>query len=120
LLIAGGIGITPIRALLEELTGPTIVIYRVKSTADAVLLSELEGLAAQSGAELRVLAGRTGEGDPPVPSFDATSLPAMVPDVAQRDVYICGPPPMMEAVVGALRGLGLPRAQIHYERFGLG
>jgi ferredoxin-NADP reductase len=120
LLIAGGIGITPIRALLEELTGPTIVIYRVKSTADAVLLSELEGLAAQSGAELRVLAGRTGEGDPPVPSFDATSLPVMVPDIAQRDVYICGPPPMMEAVVGALRELGLPRGQIHYERFGLG
>ncbi len=54
LLIAGGIGITPIRALLEEVTGPAIVIYRVSSAADAVLLPELETLAAERGADLRV------------------------------------------------------------------
>lgn len=64
LLIAGGIGITPIRALLEEVSGPTIVIYRVSSPADAVLLPELEALAAERGADLRLLAGRTGEGIP--------------------------------------------------------
>ncbi len=120
LLIAGGIGVTPIRALLEEVAGHTIVIYRVRSTADAVLLSELETLAAERGADLRVLAGRTGEGDPPVPAFDARSLAAMVPDIAERDVYVCGPPPMTEAVLDALRELGLPRGQIHAERFGLG
>jgi ferredoxin-NADP reductase len=120
LLIAGGIGVTPIRALLEELTGPTIMIYRVSSTADAVLLPELEELARARGADLRVLAGRTGEGDPPIPRFDAHSLVAMVPDIAQRDVYICGPPPMTQAVVSALQELGVPRGQVHYERFGLG
>jgi ferredoxin-NADP reductase len=120
LLIAGGIGVTPIRALLEEVTGPTIVIYRVSSTADAVLLPELERLAAQRGADLRVLAGRTGTGDPPIPPFDARSLAGMVPDVRDRDVYVCGPPPMTEAVVSGLRELGLPRGQVHYERFGLG
>ncbi len=74
--------------------GPTILIYRVSSTADAVLLAELEALARERGADLRVLAGRTGEGDPPIPRFDAHSLAAMVPDIAQRDVYVCGPPPM--------------------------
>ena len=120
LLIAGGIGVTPIRALLEELRGPTIVIYRVRSVADAVLLAELEDLAGERGADLRVLAGRTGEGDPPVPAFDADSLAAMVPDIRERDVFVCGPPPMTEAVVGSLRELGLPRGQVHYERFGLG
>ncbi len=120
LLVAGGIGITPIRALLEELTGPTIVIYRVRSMADAVLLRELETLALERDAEVRVVAGRTGEGDPPVPPFDAHSLVAMVPDIADRDVYLCGPPPMTIAVLGALRELGLPRGQIHAERFGLG
>ena len=125
LLIAGGIGITPIRALLEDAlldegTAPTILIYRVSSTADAVLLAELEALAGELGADLRVLAGRTGEGDPPIPRFDAHSLAAMVPDIAQRDVYVCGPPPMTEAVVSGLRELGVPRGQVHYERFGLG
>jgi predicted ferric reductase len=120
LLIAGGIGVTPIRALLEEVTGHTIAIYRVRSMADAVLLPELEALAHENGAELRVLAGRTGEGNPPIPAFDAHSLAAMVPDITHRDVYVCGPPPMTEAVLTALRELGLPRGQIHAERFGLG
>jgi predicted ferric reductase len=120
LLIAGGIGVTPIRALLEEVTGPTIVIYRVRSVPDAVLLPELEALARRNGAELRVLAGRTGEGDPPIPPFDAQNLAAMVPDIVHRDVYVCGPPPMTEAVLIGLRELGLPRGQIHAERFGLG
>jgi ferredoxin-NADP reductase len=120
LLLAGGIGVTPIRALLEEVTGGTIVIYRVSSTVDAVLLPELETLAAQRGADLRVVAGRTGTGDPPIPPFDARSLAAMVPDIRDRDVYVCGPPPMTEAVVSGLRALGLPRGQVHFERFGLG
>jgi ferredoxin-NADP reductase len=44
----------------------------------------------------------------------------MVPDIAQRDVYICGPPPMTAAVVSAMRELEVPRGQVHYERFGLG
>ena len=125
LLIAGGIGITPIRALLEDALldegrASTILIYRVSSAADAVLLAELEALALERGVDLRVLAGRTGEGDPPIPRFDAHSLAAMVPDIAQRDVYICGPPPMTAAVVSALRELEVPRGQVHYERFGLG
>ncbi len=120
LMVAGGIGVTPIRALLEEAAGDTIVIYRVSSPADAVLLSELESLACDRRADLRLLCGRTGEGDPPIPRFDATSLAAMVPDIAERDVYVCGPPPMTKAVVDALRELGLPRGQVHYERFGLG
>ena len=44
----------------------------------------------------------------------------MVPDIRERDVYVCGPPPMTEAVVTGLRELGLPRGQVHFERFGLG
>jgi ferredoxin-NADP reductase len=120
LLIAGGIGITPIRALLEELTGPTILLYRVRSMADAVLLPELEALSRDRGVDLRVIAGRTGEGDPPVPPFDARHLAEMVPDIVHRDVYVCGPPPMTEAVLSSLQELGVPRPQVHAERFGLG
>jgi ferredoxin-NADP reductase len=119
LLIAGGVGITPVRALLEGSTGPTVVLYRVSNMADAVLLRELQGLARQRGARLHVLAGRTGSGNPPLTPFEPRRLAALVPDIAQRDVYVCGPPAMTDAVLGSLRTLKVPRAQVHAERFSL-
>ena len=116
LLIAGGVGVTPVRALLEVLTGPTVVLYRVQRPADAVLRAELEALAAERGATIHVLAGRTGDGNRP---FDPDNLRALVPDVAGRDVYVCGPPAMTSAVLRSLRELGVPGRQVHAERFSL-
>jgi predicted ferric reductase len=119
LLIAGGVGITPIRALLEESTAPAVVLYRVHTTADAVLLPELQELARRRDARVHVLAGRTGSGNPPLAPFEPDNLLALVPDIADRDVFVCGPLPMTEAVLGSLRRLGVPRAQVHAERFSL-
>ncbi|MEH0547711.1 ferredoxin reductase family protein [Streptomyces sp. B21-105] len=114
LLIAGGVGVTPIRALLEEIHGHAVVIYRVAGERDAVLYDELHQLALTKGAELHLVTG------PPVPDRLAPrELSALVPDIAQRDVFLCGPPPMMNAVLGTLRELGVPRPQIHFERFSL-
>jgi predicted ferric reductase len=118
LLIAAGIGITPIRALLEELTGPVTVLYRVRTMADAVLLQELEELARTRSARVQVLAGRTGAGNPPN-TFEPDNLATLVPDIRERDVFVCGPPAMMSAVIRNLRTLQVPRHQIHAERFGL-
>jgi predicted ferric reductase len=120
LLIAGGVGITPIRALLEEAVGPVVVLYRVRTHADAVLLAELEELAAErQDTQIHVVAGRTGAGDPPVQPFDPQRLAALVPDIVDRDVYVCGPPAMTEAVLHSLRTLNVPRRQVHAERFSL-
>jgi predicted ferric reductase len=118
-LIAGGVGITPIRALLEELTGPIVVLYRVHRMTDAVLLDELKALANMRGAQLHVLTGRTGEGNPPNHPFDPRNLAALIPDITERDVFVCGPPAMTAAVVRSLRQVGVPRAQVHDERFSL-
>ncbi|AGZ42235.1 ferredoxin reductase family protein [Actinoplanes friuliensis] len=119
LLIAGGVGITPIRALLEELTGPVTVLYRAHTTEDAVLLGELQNLARSRGAQLHLLTGRTGAGSPPNNPFDPQNLSALVPDIHDRDVYVCGPAAMTNAVLRSLRTLRLPTAQIHSERFSL-
>ncbi|TQJ56397.1 MULTISPECIES: ferredoxin reductase family protein [Streptomyces] len=114
LLIAGGVGVTPIRALLEEIEGHAVVIYRVAGERDAVLYDELHELAVAKGAELHLVTG------PPVPDRLAPrELAALVPDIAERDVFLCGPPPMMNAVLGTLRELDVPKPQIHFERFSL-
>jgi predicted ferric reductase len=113
-LIAGGVGVTPIRALLEELHGHAVVIYRVASDRDAVLFDELRELAVAKGAELHLVTG------PPVPDKLAPrELLKLVPDITDRDVFLCGPPPMMNAVLGTLRELDVPKAQTHFERFSL-
>ena len=57
------------------------------------------------------LAGRSP--DPLGPA----GLEALVPDVRRRDVYVCGPVPMMQHVESSLRRLGVPGGQVHAERF---
>jgi ferredoxin-NADP reductase len=116
LLIAGGIGVTPVRSLLEELDGPVTVLYRVRSEADAVLLPEIQELASARGALVHLLAGRTRGGPAP---FEPERLVALVPDIAERDVYVCGPPAMTSAVLRSLRQLRIPGRQVHAERFAL-
>ncbi|GAA0487546.1 oxidoreductase [Paractinoplanes deccanensis] len=117
-LIAGGIGVTPIRALLEDetLTGDIVVLYRVRTPGEAVLLGELQNLARLRQARLHLLTGRTGEGNQP---FSAGNLLGLVPDIAQRDVFVCGPAAMTNAVLRSLRQLGVPARQRHAETFRL-
>jgi ferredoxin-NADP reductase len=117
LLIAGGVGITPIRALLEEEPGGDIVVlYRVRSENDAVLVDEVRALIDDRGGRLHLLTGRTEEGTSP---FEPDNLLALVPDITERDVYVCGPPAMTSAVLSTLRSLKVPDRQVHAERFGL-
>jgi predicted ferric reductase len=114
LLIAGGVGITPIRALLEELDGHAVVIYRVNAQQDAVLLAELHQIAHAKGARLHLVTG-PAEPDRLAPE----EIERLVPDVRERDVFVCGPPGMSSAVLANLRALRVPKSQIHAERFSL-
>jgi predicted ferric reductase len=119
LLVAGGIGVTPLRALLEELsaTANVVLLYRARSAADLVFRAELDTIAARRGATVRYLVGsrrdRLTGGD----LLGARSIQSMVPDVAERDVFLCGPNAMMQAVASTVIGLGVPPARVHRERF---
>jgi predicted ferric reductase len=118
LLIAGGIGVTPIRALLEDdhLPGDIVVLYRVRDRAEAVLLGEMNNIAQIRGARLELLTGRTDEQNQP---FSPSSLLARVPDIVERDVFVCGPSRMTDSVLRSLRELKVPPAQQHAETFRL-
>jgi predicted ferric reductase len=116
-LVAGGVGITPVRALLEEgRTGDVVVLYRVRDERDAVLLDEVRSLVAARGGRLHLLTGRTADGARP---FTPDGLRGLVPDITERDVYVCGPTAMTAAVLASLDTLGVPRRQVHSERFAL-
>ncbi|MBE1491548.1 ferredoxin reductase family protein [Plantactinospora soyae] len=119
LLVAGGVGVTPIRSLLESLDGHIVVLYRVRSVTDAVLADELRTLADARGAELRLITGPSRPVPPTGPILGPDHLVELVPDIRERDVFVCGPPGMTAAVLHSLRQLRVPRRQVHSERFGL-
>ncbi len=116
LLIAGGSGIAPIRALLEDMPADTIVIYRAGRPDELVFRGELEELAEQRDAWVRYIVG--GRNDPgPRRLFTPEGMVGLVPDVSRRDVYLCGPPGLVEAAVGTLRELDVPDSQLHLDPF---
>ena len=118
-LIGGGIGVTPLRAIFEELAGKVDVklIYRASSPKDTVFSEELSELSLQPGAEVAYLVGKRGNPNMPEDPLSAAMIESIVPDIAKRDVFICGPVAMMDALDRTLRQLGVPRSQIHAERF---
>jgi predicted ferric reductase len=118
LLIAGGVGITPLRALLESLPaapGDLTMIYRVSSLRDAVFRRELEEIAARRGAKVWFVAGSRAElRDNPLSGGELTRR---VPGLVDHDVYLCGPPGLTAAVTRELTSAGVRRRQIHHESF---
>lgn len=129
LLVAGGSGIGPIRALAEELSDPrlprgrrrrgadVLVLYRVSRQEDLALADELDALAADGRLRVRYLVGRRRElGYDPL---GRTALARLVPDVGQRDVFVCGPAEMNASVRDVLLELRVPRRHIHIEEFSL-
>ena len=126
LLMGSGIGITPIRALLEEMAqhpGDVTVVHRVRSSEEAVLADELRALAENRGALYVQVEGRR---IPDRPSWlpaqaahlsDTEALLELVPDVADHDVFLCGADGWMAAARAAALDAGVPRDAVHLERF---
>ncbi len=120
LLVAGGIGITPLRALLDGF-GPAddvVLLYRVGLPDEAVFVEELRRFAQAPNMTVHIIPG-TQIGDDRTDLLSIPALQAGVPDIAERECFVCGPPAMITALHRRLTRLGVPRHRIHYERFEL-
>jgi Predicted ferric reductase len=125
-MLACGIGITPMRALLEDLPyapGDAVLIYRAHSEPDLVFRAELDKLAKRRGITIQYLAGPRIPGRSSwLPQHaaawrDRDALLHLVPDLPAYDVFVCGPDPWMDAACAAALDAGVPPSQLHQERF---
>jgi predicted ferric reductase len=125
-LFASGIGITPLRALLEELPyarGDAVLFYRFAAATEPLFHHELEHLARTRGVRIHYLPGPRARdrvswlpaGFAPVP--DHSVLRRFVPDIAEHDVYVCGPTAWARAAVECASRCRVPRQRIHFEQF---
>jgi ferredoxin-NADP reductase len=92
--------------------GDIAVVYRTARAADVIFRDELDELADRRGAEIHYLVGEPR-------SLSGDDLRALVPDIADRDIYVCGPPEMTRATRATLRRSGVASRQITTERFAL-
>jgi predicted ferric reductase len=122
-LIGAGVGITPLRALAEGLDyapGDAVIVQRCST--EPLFASELHAIAVERGLRVLDLPGhRRSEGSwlgaGIVPVDDLTALLHWVPDIAERDVYVCGPEPWTDLVRSTLTAAGLPEDRLHLETF---
>ena len=117
LLVAGGVGITPMRALFESIPvdpgSDLLLVYRARTEDELVFRSELDAIARRRGARVSYVLG------PDRAALSRSALLHNVPDLVERDVYMCGPPGLMTAIRQSLHEAGLPPQQLHEERFDL-
>jgi ferredoxin-NADP reductase len=119
LFIAGGIGITPLRAIIDELPPGTdaVLLYRATTWHGLVFRRELEAAAADRGLRIIYLVGRRGSPELPTEPLAAEAIRRAVPDIGDRDVFVCGSNGFLSHVRSSLRKLGLRGDQVHAERF---
>ena len=123
-IVAAGIGITPVRALLEDsrvVPGETTIVLRGSHGGENFLWDEMEQLAHDRGARFYVSVGRRARrAHSWLSASDVdrnVSLKSIFPDLAHSDLYVCGPQAWTDAVVADARTYGVPDHQIHTERF---
>lgn len=115
-LLAGGIGVTAIRALLEDLPASShpIVVIRANDAEQLALGQEIAELTRlRGGRVIKIIGPRESY------SFTPESIRELVPDLSKRDFFICGPPSFVVDAAQSARAAGVPRSALHFEEFAL-
>jgi benzoate/toluate 1,2-dioxygenase reductase subunit len=120
--LAGGTGLAPFLSMLEQVAEagtdqPITLYYAVTRAADLVELARLEALAAQIGTLRLITILAAPEDNHPRKGFVTDHLTAEDLCAGDADVYLCGPPPMVDAVRAHFAGLGVTPASFHFEKF---
>jgi ferredoxin-NADP reductase len=125
-LLSGGVGITPMMAVLRYLSdivwpGDIYFVYSAHESADYVFRQEIEWLERRND-KLRVIATMRRspgtEWSGPEGRITKELLQQSVPDLVNRRIHVCGPPGMMASMKTMLADLGVPAANVHSEAFG--
>ena len=125
-LIAGGIGLTPLLSIVRHLANQkwphdVFLLFAVSTPAHGLFEEELHLLAERyRHFHYLILPSRIDGSAWPGPSgrLQSSHLVELAPQIALLPVYLCGPEPMMSATISSLRSLGVEEAQIHTESFG--
>lgn len=114
LLIAGGVGVTAARSLLEDLPAKShpVVVLRASREQDLILASEIEELVRHKKGEVHRLIGHRNE-----VSLDV--IKQLVPDISQRDVFISGSEGFVASAVNFAHRAGVAPGAVHQEAYAI-
>lgn len=122
LLLAGGTGLAPFTAMLEKIASegsahPLHLIYGVTNDFDLVEMDRLEALAARIPNFTYSACVANPDSQYPHKGYVTQHIEPKHLNEGEVDIYLCGPPPMVEAVSGYIREQGIQPANFYYEKF---
>ena len=122
LLLAGGTGLAPFTAMLEKIAEqgsehPLHLIYGVTNDFDLVELDRLQALAARIPNFSYSACVANPDSQYPQKGYVTQHIEPRHLNDGDVDVYLCGPPPMVEAVSQYVREQGITPANFYYEKF---
>ena len=120
-LIAGGIGITPIYSLLESMAGRKDIslLYGCRTRRDFTFKKEIDSVLHRKLANVHYFTSEEKADGFENEKIGGESILRLIPDFKEREFFICGPVPMMDGLIRTLKDMGIEKNRIHYERFAL-
>ena len=131
LMLSAGSGITPLMSMLRYLSetgnrSDITFLHYARSMNDAIFLEELTARESkQDNLKLHIVVENSPPGDNNTASewltgrINQSQLSRVIPDINERELYLCGPQPFMEATISILEKLAFNPAQLHQENFNL-